>query len=629
MEFDFDFLPLFIVLILAWLCPVITSRIKFVKIPSVIIEITAGIIIGPYVLDILPDADYMHFLSLSGFIFLMFLSGLEIDVHRIISSLPRRKLTIPRYLSNPLLVGITIFVATLLLAIGGAYLLSNFVPIQHIWYFSLIISTSSVGVILPVLKERGEIQQHFGQMLVLAAAVADILSILLFTFTTSYIRNGLQYEVFLILSLFALFFITFQIGKRIMNTKLMQKIQYQLAHAASQIKVRGTVVLILLFIILSQWIDAEVILGAFLAGILMSYFSQKDRSTLMMKLEGMGYGFFIPVFFIMVGAGIDFSVFQNTTNLWLFIAVLFVLLYAIKILPSMIWARLFGWNRALSGGILLASRLSLIIAASQVGLDLGVITPAMNTSFIMLAVVTCVASPVIYNQMNRSKGVVDDKTIIVGGGGPGVLLARNLKMHAKQSIIVDLDYDKIIDFQQKGLEAFHGNGADPETYQQLNLKEEDHVVILTNTDKKNYQIAKIVRQELQHQNVISYTIKKANLPAFHNLGVEYLDGAQIIATAIENLIFRPTTYHTLFESFEDFRAETISLKNNKLANEMVKDIPFHQQGFLMLIKRNGELIIPHGNDQLQYDDEVVVFGNDNALEDFKRKFAGNASRENL
>lgn len=625
MEFNADFLPLFIVLVLAYLSPLITSQVRGVNIPSVVMEIIIGIVIGPHVLNLLPHAEYMEFLGLMGFIFLMFLSGLEIDVSRVINSLPRRKLTLTRYLTNPLLVGITIYVGTLMLAVLGAMFLSFFVTINHIWYFALIISTTSVGIIMPVLKHRSETKQHFGQMLILAAAVADILSILLFTFTTTLIRKGPRFEVLLILSLFLAFIVLYWIGKYIRNFRIFKKLQYRLSHSASQIKVRGALAMILLFLIVSQLIDAEVILGGFLAGILLSYFINKDRSSLLLKLDGMGYGFFIPIFFIMVGSKIDLSVFADSNKLIFFLAALFIILYVIKIIPSLIWYRLFGWKKAISGGLLLSSRLSLIIAASQIGLNLGVITPAMNTSFVILALVTCFVSPVLYNNLNRRRELHEDKTIIIGGGGAGVFLARNLWMHDKNSVIIEQNYEKVESLSKKGFNIIHGNGANASIYKLINLEPHNYIVILTNSEERNLKIANILKERLKHHNIITFASKKERLQKLKNLGIDYLDGSQVIAIAIENLIFRPTTYHAMFESFESYRVETMAITNKEVANSQVKEIPFHQEGFLMLIRRDGELIVPHGDDYLKLDDEAVVFGNNSALLDFEQKFTGKKS----
>lgn len=620
MHLSTDYLSLFIVCGIAWLVPMLCSQLRLDKIPTVAVEIIAGFIIGTNVLNILPDEPYLPFLSLTGFIFLMFLSGLEIDVNQIFATFPRRKITYTRFLKNPLLVGTAIYIVTLVLSIAAAKLLSNFVEITNIWYFALIMSTSSVGIIVPVLKNRGEIGQHFGQMIILAAAVADILSILFFTFTASYLKNGFHFKLFLIFILIAVFFLSWRIGKYLVRILPIKRLLYQLAHAASQIRVRGSILLILLFVIVSQKIDAEVILGAFLAGIILSIFTSKDRSTLMIKLDGIGYGFFIPIFFIMVGANLDISSLKAFDNSFLFLGLLLLSLYLVKVLPAFIWTRLFGFKRALSGGLLLSSRLSLIIAAAQIGLHLNVITPAINASIIIMAVFTCFLSPILYAQMNRGKKFKNYQAIIIGGSSVGVLLARRMNMHGFSTPIIDSNKEKVKELLSKGFYAILGNGADRHIYKNLDLKPENYVVVMTDSDKKNQSICQLLRNDFQHENIITKVKSDKLAGRLKNLNVETLDTTRIMASTIENLILRPTTYHALIDSFETLTVEEIIITNKEIDGTQVKDLAFHTDGQLMLVRKNDEVHIPHGETYLHLGDIITVFGNDEALEDFRGKF---------
>ncbi|MCH8904382.1 MAG: monovalent cation:proton antiporter family protein [Bacteroidetes bacterium] len=620
MNFDFDFFAIFLVIALAWLVPMAISMIRVIKIPAVVFEMIVGFIIGRNVLNWLPQESYMEFLGLTGFIFLMFLSGLECDVNHIINTLPRRKLTVSRFFSNPLLVGIALFVGTLSLAYTGAYLLSSLVPIHNIWFFALIISTSSIGVILPVLKERAEISGRYGQMIVLGAVVADIISIILFTITASGIKHGFDYKVFLILLLFLAFYISYYAGRWLMRISFFKRVLYQLSHAAAQIKVRGTMALIFAFLVISQMVDAEVIIGAFLAGLLLSIFMPKERSILLVKLDGMGYGFFIPIFFIMVGANLDLSALQEFDNSFMFLGALLVTLYAVKIIPALLWTRLFGLRKAISAGFLISSRLSLIIAASQIGLKLNIIDPATNAAFIIMAVVTCLLSPLIYAQLNPLALVRREKTIVIGGTEVAELLARRMKLHGKSVVIVEGSEERFLELQRDGLEVFFGNAADKSIYETLVLEPQNYVVVLTGSDIRNLRISEMLRNELNHEKVITMADKDKNVNLLENLDVDKLDKTQTIATSIENLIFRPTTYHAVFESFEAFRVEDIEVVNFNVDGILVKDIPFHQDGSLMLVKRGHEMHIPHGNTYIKVGDVVTVFGNDTALQDFRNKF---------
>src|SRR6056297_2026692 len=117
-SFDFEFYPLLIVVFLAFIIPIALSLLKLGKVPTVIVEIVLGYLVGKYIIASFPDSHIqsLDFLALSGFMFLMFLGGLEIDVNEIILSFPRRRLSYSRFLKNPFLVGLAFFIAYLVLS---------------------------------------------------------------------------------------------------------------------------------------------------------------------------------------------------------------------------------------------------------------------------------------------------------------------------------------------------------------------------------------------------------------------------------------------------------------------------------------------------------------------------------
>jgi len=523
-SFDFDYLPLFIIAALAWVIPMLTSFARLSKIPTAVLEIILGYVIARPLLSnfSVESIRILEFLALTGFIFLMFLTGLEIDVNKILDSMSLKKMSVSRFRRNPFLVGMLIFLLTLALSFLFSKALSHLVEIKSIWYFSLILVTSSVGIILPVLKRREEINTEFGQMIISAAAIADIISIILFTLTAFIIKNGFRPEVFLIIALFILFYIFYRIGLRLKDFRIFKKITYQLAHADLQIRIRGTVFLILVFIISSQFIDKEaILLGAFLAGVLLSVFLYKSRSLLLIKLDGMSYGFFIPIFFIMIGAQFNASYLKELDNSLLpFLGFLLLILYLVKIIPSFVWLKHFGIRKVFSGGVILASRLSLIIAASKIGLDLEIITPGVN-------------------------------------------------------------------------------------------------VVLTDSDEDNIKISRLLREEFGHEKIISRAGTSRIELELLRLGVDIIDTPRVIATTVENLILRPTTYEALIETFESFTVEEITITNKKIDRIQVKEIPFHTDGFLMLIRRGKEMHVPHGDTQLRSGDKAIIFGTNKALDDFR------------
>ena len=625
-SFHFDFLPLLMVVAVAWLAPIILSLLKIRDIPSVILEIVLGYIIGVFFFTSRTAGSFhiLEFLALAGFIFLMFLGGLEIDVDQITASFPKRKLLHSGFLKNPLLAGIGHFIIAILLSFILTLVLSRFIPISHKWYFALIMVTTSVGIVLPVLKNRGELSSRYGQMIVIAAAVADIFSIILFTFTAFIIRNGFRFDLLYIFFLFIIFYLFIRLSRPLKQIVFLKRLVHQLSHAASQIQVRSALLIILIFVVLSQYIGEEVVLlGAFLSGLLMSTLLHKERSVLMIKLDGMGYGFFIPIFFIMVGIQFDpGALMEFDKSLIVFIILLLVSLFVIKLVPSLMWSGLFGLKKAVAGGFLMSSRLSLIIAASAIGLQLGVITPGINSSFVLMAIITCLFSPVIFSAIFPVSVIEGDKTIIIGGSSTSVLLARRMNIHGKRTIIIEKNRKRYEEIKSKGLVTYHGDGIDRDIYDKVKLSKDNFVVVDTRDDSQNLKIVGFLKNELAHDKIITRSEKMPFAEKYTHLGVESIDHHRIFATAIENYILRPSTYHDLVETFENYTVEEIAVTNKHIDGMQVKEVPFHSGALLIMIKRDKTFFIPHGESYFKMGDVLHVFGTPTALGNVISKVQG-------
>lgn len=618
-SFNFDYFPLLMVAAIAWGTPLLLSILRLSKIPSVIIEIILGYFVGKYALGNIDHESFriLEFFALTGFIFLMFLGGLEIDVGQILASFPKKKLNYSSFIKNPLLVGIVYFIISLIVAYTGSLLLSGFIHIPNVWYFSLIMVTTSVGIVLPVLKDNGEIKNKYGQMIVVAAATADIFSIVLFTFTSSIIKNGFQAELFYILFLFLVFFLAYFLAGKLKNIRFFKRQAYKLSHASAQIRIRGTILLIMLFVVLAQVIGEEaVLLGSFLIGLVLSTMLHHERSVMLLKLDGMGYGFFIPIFFIMVGVEFDPSAFKEfDQSLIGFLGVLLLLLFAVKFIPAFLWRKLFGLRRAIAGGFLMSSRLSLIIAAAAIGLELGVITPGINASFVIMAIITCFVSPVMFNWIMPNSKISGEKTVIIGGSSTGILLAKRLTMHGKKSIIIERNSARAGEISGNGLECLEGDGNDVQLYTKIKLNAPDVVVVKTGSAEQNLEICRVLRNDLLHEHIISQSSQSDIRNVMKTLGVKTVDETGVMATTMENLILRPTTYEALIESFDNFSVEEILVKNSNWEGTPLDEIPFHHDAIILMIKRGNAFFIPNRETQLRKGDVLHVFGSYAAHED--------------
>ncbi|WP_339793743.1 cation:proton antiporter, partial [uncultured Imperialibacter sp.] len=500
MENSINYLPLFIIMVVAWLVPMALTWGRVTKIPAVIVEIIVGVIIGPYVLDWIEETPYMRFLAYSGFLFLIFLSGLEIDLGEIYRSLPKkiRKIDL---VSNSMLLAITIYTGSLLFAVPFSWLLHFFFD-TDIVFFSLLLPTVALSVIVPIIKADGELSRKFGKIILMVGAIATIMSIILISIYSGILKNGFESELLLFLVIFVVFFVAYKAGRWLIGIRTFQKLLYTLEHAASQIRIRGTVALLLSFVVVAYLIKTELVLGAFFAGSLLSMFLNKQRSALMFKLDGMSYGFFIPIFFVMVGVNLDISAlseFQRSIPLTLSILAGF---FITQVLPAFAMAKIFGWKKALSGGLLLSSRMGLSIATAQIGLSLGVISQSTNSGIVAASILASVLAPMLYKLLH-SEGEVNFNLYLFGGSKASLLLAERLKLHGLNLFTVVTTAEDVDALKEKGIQAAYVPNLDTYYLRKLKIRPTDQVVVLTDSFAMNKNLALYLEQELNHKKVIT------------------------------------------------------------------------------------------------------------------------------
>ncbi len=611
-----DYLPLFIVFVIAWIVPLALSWLEVSKVPSVIVEIIMGVVFGPYVLDLINDTPYMEFLAQTGFLVLIFLAGLEIDVDKIVASMPKRRLQLVDFTKNSLLVASLIYLGSLLVSFVFIWMISGFLEIDVV-FFTLLLPTVALSIIVPILKADGVLARKFGQVILMEGAIATVMSIILISIYAGVLKNGFEVELLLFTVIFAVFITGYWLGRRLVKVRAFQKILYTLEHAASQIRVRGTVVLLLLFVIVAHWIDTELVMGAFFAGVLLSLFVSKERSSLLFKLDGMSYGFFIPIFFIMVGVKLDLSALTQFGESIPFILMLIFGFFIIQLVPALLMSKVFGLKKALSGGVLLAARMGLTIAGAQIGLSLGVISTADNAGIVTAAIITSLLAPLGYKLFNH-EGDDYHNIILLGGSTSSLLLAERFKMHDFACLTFLHAGDMVSVFDERNLAYEVIEGPNDKILQDLVLHASDQVIVLTGSPERDRELTRYFGEERQHSKIITRVMEGTEEEIHQHDGLDLIDPQVILANYVEDMIVRPDSVATLSQSFDTYRVEEILLGNKKLHRSLVREIAFPPSGSLIILRRAGEIFIPHGATHLLEGDLITVIGNGPALADFRR-----------
>ncbi len=594
-----DFISLVLIVCTAFLVPMLVSRIRKVRIPTIVAEIFFGIILGKSGLDLIVQGQPVDFLASFGFIFLMFLSGFDIDFSILASGRGRiRNIVLPFF----------VFFATLLLSFVTSTYLMRAGFIRDNYLFALILSTTSVGIVMPIIKESMETQTRYGQVIIITSLLADILTVSLLTIYVVHYTKGIAMEFFLIAGIILAFLIIYSVGRLLTKLQAFMKALDDLAHASTQIKVRGGLALVIVFVALSEFIGVEAIFGAFLAGLFLSIFSTSGKEVLSMKLDAIGYGFFIPIFFIMVGARLDLPALFSSPRSLVLVPIIVGLAYLVKILPALLLSFQFRFRESLAGGILISSRLSLIIAASEIALSLGIISANLNTAIVIVAIITSLFSPIAYHRIRGEKKKGKPKVVIAGMGRVGRDLYERIRIHTSEVLVIEDDVSQLRKISVPPQNVIVGHCKDLETQKEAKLNPTDVYIAVTGSDEDNLQSCLLAKQHFGVNRVIARDNNPENTERFRKEGIIPLNQTASIALAAENLILRPSLAQLLVAEEEGLSAFEVMIRNPQYFDIHIKDFRLIKNALILLIKREEETLVPHGDTLLEKEDRIVVFG---------------------
>lgn len=618
---EFTFVPLLVVVVLAFLVPLVLSRFNGLGVPIVVGEIVAGIIVGQSGLGLVEEGPVLDVLSALGFAYLMFLSGLEIDFGAVLSTQGNKgENSVRRAAANPVLIGAIIFVLTLVSATLAALFMHDQGMVPDPWIIALILSTTSLGVVVPVLKERGFSAGRYGQTLLVAALVADFATILLISIYVLLRTQGLTAEILLILVLFAAFVAAHQTARLSQRHLPTERIFERLSSATSQIKLRGSFLLALVFIALAESLGIEIILGAFLAGVIVSLLSQEEGSIFRGKLEAFGYGFFIPIFFIMVGVGFDLPALLSSQSALLLVPVLIGVAYLVKSGPALLLRVNHPWRETLAAGTLLSSRLSLIIAAAAVGLELDIITPAINSAIILIAIITVTLSPIIFNRLVQSTEPERERVIIVGCRQSGGQLLRRLRDHGLETRFICDDDERV----KSSKAPFWTRARLAEVLQAAEIERAKAIVAIEENDEDNLLICRLVRRMYGVQNVIAWVHEPARNTSFRKLGVRIMNPAYASVLIMESMVLNQDAFSITADVDETQTVREIKLRNTHYVGRRLEDVNLPGEVALLMIERSDDFLVPDRETKLKANDTITLVGAEDAVDEASRLLAWRA-----
>ncbi len=390
-----SFSGLLIVAVVAFAAPLLLGLTPARRLPAIVLEIVAGIIIGPSVLGWVRVDLPLSILSVLGLAFLLFLAGLEVELERV-----RGRLLV--FVGSGFLLSFG-----LALLVGyGLYLAGQVVSPLLI---AIILVATGLGIVIPVLKDAGESASDFGQLVIAGAMFAEFGSIILLTLFFSREATSTTTKLVL-LGGFALLAAGFAfVILRLERSKRIAAVLLRLQDTTAQIRVRGAFMLLVAFVALASVLGLETILGAFVAGVILRLIDGDQMMThpqFRLKLEAIGFGVFIPVFFVTSGIRFDLPALFSSPATLLRVPVFLVALLLVRGVPALLYRPLVGSRRSIVAGLLQATSLSFIVAASQIGLELGLFTKATGAALIAAGLLSVLIFPLLALTILRRSGVV-------------------------------------------------------------------------------------------------------------------------------------------------------------------------------------------------------------------------------
>jgi Kef-type K+ transport system membrane component KefB len=378
------------------------------RLPSIVLEILLGILVGPQVLGWATRDEPVEVLSIVGLAFLLLLAGLEVDYDRFRGRLLR--LTALGYVVS----------VALALVVGLALKAGELVRSPLL--VAIMLSATGLGIILPILKDAGQTSTPFGQVVIAGASIAEVVPIVLLSLFFSG-KGGIGAGAVL-LATFAVFVLAAAVAIFAAEHSMRLSLTFmKLQDTTAEIRVRSAFLLLIVFVVLASKFGLEAILGAFLAGATLKLLDRDDAMThtfFRRKLEAVGFGVFVPFFFVATGLRLDVDTLFASGSALARVPIFLGALLLIRGLPALLyWPLAERREQILAGGLLQATSLSFLIVAGQLGVDLDLVSSVNYTALVAAGLLSVIVFPLValglLRRSTQEQSAVPNATVTMEG----------------------------------------------------------------------------------------------------------------------------------------------------------------------------------------------------------------------
>ena len=382
----------------ALLAPLVVGLLPRLPVPQVVLLLAGGMLIGPDVLG-LTSPGQVQVLADVGLGFVFLLAGYEVDLRLFRQDAGRR--------------AVVAWAASLLIAIGVVAALSRAGLVRAFVPVALALTTTALGTLLPILRDNGLLAGRLGSHLLAAGGVGElfpVLAIAVFLGTqgrfTALVSLG---GVAVLALLLALARRAIREGGRLATVITLGQ------HETAQITLRGTILLLVALIAVTDRFHLDAVLGAFLAGVVLRRWVGGSSPVLESKLDAVGYGFFIPVFFVYSGMALDLD---SIAGAPLRVALFAALMLAVRGLPALVVYRaVLSRRERTQTALVTATALPVLVALTEIGLRNGTMLPENAAALVGAGVLTVLVLPALAVRLGRSEGGAAPAPVPTGASG--------------------------------------------------------------------------------------------------------------------------------------------------------------------------------------------------------------------
>lgn len=593
-------LSLFLVVLLALVIPILMARFQISNVPTAVAEIIVGIIMGSSGFNLVSATHDLTFLSNLGVILLMFLSGMEINFDLLTrKNNPKGKSQSGKTV-DPLKTAVTAFISIVVTAVVLAFVLKLVGLFSEVMLAAIILMTVALGVVIATLKEKDILGRPIGQTILLTAVMGEVIPLMLLTIYAS-INGGNEEQLWLIILLFiaAIFLL-----RRFKQPYLWFA---KVTKATTQLDIRLAFFLIFALVTVAESVGAENILGAFLAGMVMKLLEPSESTK--DKLTSIGYGFFIPIFFIMTGVGSNLrSLFAHPASLML-LPVLVIFLFLAKVPVVLVYMKYFCKRNAFAGGFLTATTITIVLPTLQVARKLHAITSTQSDAFILAAVIVCILSPIVFNKnfVLTKEDKIKKRVVIIGANVFTVPVAHDLhaNWYSVKMFTDKKDQYETYDSRVKNLTFLPD--LKQATLEKAGAFDCDILVASNHADEDNIKIAKIAKYEGVNRVIARLSeVTSDTLAELKAKGIEIFNFTNVHAALMRAMIESPAVYRIMTDTKNVLYS--VQVKNTSYTGRQLMDLEFIDQITVSRIRRGDEWLTPHGNTVIEPNDILVFSG---------------------